>query len=174
MTANTHTGDDIAALFEEGRRCFRKPDGLGAVRALEKVIDLDPAYRHPDGDNPYFYLGKINEVESRYKDAIALYTQALANDPWDEESLIGRGSCLSVTGQQDRAIADFEKVLAIPSKHRRAPVQHLLYAIAENYRQKNDYAAALHWGQQALEKEPDNFRHQELVKEMQARLIVKP
>ncbi|MCB2166216.1 MAG: tetratricopeptide repeat protein [Deltaproteobacteria bacterium] len=172
MTAQPPPGDDIAALFEEGRRCFRKPDGLGAVRALEKVIDLDPAYRHPDGDNPYFYLGKINEVESRYKDAIALYSQALANDPWDEESLIGRGSCLSVTGQQDRAIADFEKVLAIPSKHRRAPVQHLLYAIAENYRQKNDYAAALHWGQQALEKEPDNFRHQELVKEMQARLMV--
>ena len=121
MTAQPPPGDDIAALFEEGRRCFRKPDGLGAVRALEKVIDLDPAYRHPDGDNPYFYLGKIHEVESRYKDAIALYSQALANDPWDEESLIGRGSCLSVTGQQDRAIADFEKVLAIPSKHRRAP-----------------------------------------------------
>jgi len=172
MTAQPPPGDDIAALFEEGRRCFRKPDGIGAVRALEKVIDRDPAYRHPDGDNPYFYLGKIHEVESRYKDAIALYSQALANDPWDEESLIGRGSCLSVTGQQDRAIADFEKVLAIPSKHRRAPVQHLLYAIAENYRQKNDYAAALHWGQQALEKEPDNFRHQELVKEMQARLMV--
>jgi len=164
---------DIAALFEEGRRCFHKPDGLGAVRALEKVIDLDPAYRHSDGDNPYFYLGKICEVESRYKDAIMFYSQGLTNDPWDEESLIGRGSCLSVTGQQDRAIADFKKVLAIPDQHRRAPVQHLLYAIAENYRQKQDFAAALHWGQQALDKDPDNFRHQELVKEMQARLMAR-
>ena len=173
MAEKTPPGEDLAELFEEGRRCFRKPDGLGAVRALEKVIDLDPAYRHPDGDNPYFYLGKIHEVESRYKDAIALYTQALALDPWDEESLIGRGSCLSVTGQQDRAIADFRKVLAIPARHRRAPVQHLLYAIAENYRQKHDYAAALHWGKQALDREPDNFRHQELVKEMQARLMTK-
>lgn len=170
MTPKNPIGDDIAELFEEGRRCFRQPDGLGAVRALEKVIDLDPAYRHPDGDNPYFYLGKINEVESRYKDAIALYSQALAIDPWDEESLIGRGSCFSVTGQQDRAIVDFEKVLAIPSQHRRAPVQHVLYAIAENYRQKKDYAEALLWGQQALNKEPDNLRHQELVKAMQARL----
>lgn len=173
MIAKPPPGNDIAELFEDGRRRFRKPDGLGAVRALEKVIDLDPAYRHPDGDNPYFYLGKIHEVESRYKDAIALYSQALAIDPRDEESLIGRGSCLSVTGQQDRAIADFEKVLAIPAQHRRAPVQHLLYAIAENYRQKEDYAEALHWGQQALAKEPDNFRHQELVKEMQARMMVK-
>ena len=173
MTKTQPPQDDIAALFEEGRRCFRQPDGLGAVRALEKVIDLDPAYRHPDGDNPYFYLGKINEVESRYKSAIALYTQALAIDPWDEESLIGRGSCLSVTGQPDRAITDFKKVLAIPDQHRRAPVQHLLYAIAENYRQKKDYAAALHWGQQALDKEPENYRHQELVKAMQVKLQAK-
>lgn len=170
MSAKPPPGNDIAELFEDGRKCFRKPDGLGAVRALEKVIDLDPAYRHPDGDNPYFYLGKIHEVERRYKDAIALYSQALAIDPRDEESLIGRGSCLSVTGQQDRAIADFEKVLAIPAQHRRAPVQHLLYAIAENYRQKKDYASALLWGQQALDKEPDNFRHQELVKAMQVQL----
>jgi tetratricopeptide (TPR) repeat protein len=171
MTAKSPSGEDLAKLFEEGRRCFRKPDGMGAVRALQKLIDLDPAYRHSDGDNPYFYLGKINEVESRYTDAIALYTQALAVDPWDEESLIGRGSCLTVTGRQDRAIADFKRVLAIPDRHRRAPVQHLLYAIAENFRQKHDYAAALHWGQQALAKEPENFRHQELVKEMQARLM---
>ncbi len=78
-----------------------------------------------------------------------------------------------MTGQQDRAIADFERVLAIPAQHRRAPVQHLLYAIAENYRQKKDYASALLWGQQALDKAPDNFRHQELVKDMQARLMVK-
>lgn len=164
---------DIAALFEEGRRCFLKPDGVGAVRALEQVIDLDPAYRHPDGDNPYFYLGKISEVESRYQDAVGFYTRALALDPWDEESLIGRGSCLSVTGQQDGAIADFRKVLAIPVRHRRAPEQDLLYAIAENYRQKKDYAAALHWGQQALDKAPDNYRHQELVKAMQARMMAK-
>ena len=162
--------NQIAELFEEGRRCFRQPDGLSAVRALEQVIDLDPAYRHTDGDNPYFYLGKINEVESRYKDAIALYSQALALDPWDEESLIGRGSCLSVTGKQDRAIADFEKVLAIPDQHRRAPVEHILYAIAENYRQIKDFANALMWGQQALDKDPNNYRHQELVKAMQARL----
>ncbi|MGD9331750.1 MAG: tetratricopeptide repeat protein [Desulfobacterales bacterium] len=170
MIHKSNIDEDIAALFEKGRRCFRQPDGLGAVRALEKVIDLDPAYRHPDGDNPYFYLGKIHEVESRYKDAITLYSQALAIDPRDEESLIGRGSCFSVTGQQDRAIADFEKVLALPAQHRRVPVQHLLYAIAENYRQKKDYAEALLWGQQALDKEPDNYRHQELVKAMQARL----
>ena len=65
-----------AEWFEQGRKCFHKPDGVGAVKALEQVIDLDPGYRHPDGDNPYFYLGKIHEVEGRMDDAIVNYTRA--------------------------------------------------------------------------------------------------
>ncbi len=161
---------NAAGWFDEGIRCFRKPDGVGAVRAFRRVIDLDPAYRHHDGDNPYFYLGKIHEVEGDLDLAVAMYTRALALDAWDEESLIGRGSCLTVQQAYDRAIADFRKALAIPTPHRRVPTEHLLYAIAENYRQKKDYASALIWGQRALDEDPDNFRHQELVKAMQVEL----
>ncbi|MBL0715467.1 MAG: tetratricopeptide repeat protein [Desulfosarcina sp.] len=156
--------------FEEGVRCFKKPDGVGAVRAFRRVIEMDPAYRHNDGDNAYFYMGKIHEVEGDLDPAVAMYTRALALDPWDEESLIGRGSCLTVRQEYDRAITDFRKALAIPAPHRRAPVQHLLSAIAENYRLMKDYANALMWGHRALDEEPDNFRHQELVKAMQAKL----
>ncbi len=162
--------ESVAEWFEEGIRCFQKPDGVGAVRAFRQVIELDPGYRHTDGDNAYFYLGKIHEVEGDLDLAVGMYTRALALDAWDEESLIGRGSCLTVQKAHDRAIADFSKAMAIPDAHRRAPVQHLLYAIAENYRQKSDYASALMWGQRALDAEPDNFRHQELVKAMQVKL----
>lgn len=156
--------------FKEGVRCFKKPDGVGAVRAFRRVIELDPGYRHGDGDNAYFYMGKIHEVEGDLDLAVGMYTRALALDAWDEESLIGRGSCLTVQKAHDRAIADFRKALSIPDAHRRAPVQHLRYAIAENYRQKEDYASALMWAQQALDEDPDNFRHQELVKALQAKL----
>ena len=59
----------VAEWFEEGIRCFNKPDGPNAIAAFENVIDKEPAYRHPDGDNPYFYLGKIcaycNEQERK-------------------------------------------------------------------------------------------------------------
>jgi tetratricopeptide (TPR) repeat protein len=160
----------IEDWFEEGVRCFKKPDGVGAVRAFRRVIALDPGYRHTDGDNAYFYMGKIHEVEGDLDLAVGMYTRALALDAWDEESLIGRGSCLTVQKAHDRAIADFRKALSIPDAHRRAPVQHLLYAVAENYRQKEDFASALMWGQRALDKDPGNFRHQELVKAMQAKL----
>lgn len=164
------TPETVADWFEEGVRCFKKPDGVGAVRALRRVIELDPGYRHADGDNAYFYMGKIHEVEGDLDLAVGMYTRALALDAWDEESLIGRGSCLTVQKAHDRAIADFRKALSIPDARRRAPMQHLLYAIAENYRQKEDFARALMWGQQALDEDPDNFRHQELVKAMQVKL----
>lgn len=162
--------ETVTEWFEKGARCFRDGDGVSAVAAFRRVIELDPSYRHGDGDNAYFYMGKIHEVEGDIDKAVAMYDRALGLDPWDEESLIGRGSCFTVKRNHDAAIADFRKVLQIPDPHRRAPLKHLYYAIAENLRQKKDYAAALDWGRRALAEDPDNFRHQELVKDVTARL----
>lgn len=162
--AENESPRSAADWFEQGRKCFHIPDGVGAVEALERVIDLDPAYRHPDGDNPYFYLGKIHEVEGKLEAAVMHYTRALAVDPADEESLIGRGSCYTVTREHDLALADFFNLLKMPDRLRKVPRKHLLYAIAENYRRMEDWGQALYWGQKALAADPDNHRHQELVK----------
>jgi tetratricopeptide (TPR) repeat protein len=168
--AQEKTSRTIAEWFEEGRRCFSKPDGVAAIKALERVIDRDPAYCHPDGDNPYFYLGKIHEVEGRLEEAIVNYSRALAVNPHDEESLIGRGSCHTATKKHTDAIEDFSKVLQFPDQKRRVPKKHLFYVIAENYRQLEDWGMALFWGQKALHADPGNQRHQELFKEIQAKL----
>lgn len=165
-----------AEWFNEGLKCFNKPDGIGAVRAFEAVIEMDPAYRHTDGDNPYFYLGKISEIEGRIDDAVRFYASALILDPYDEESLIGRGSCYTVKKSHDLAVSDFKKVLNIPAEIRNAPLKHVLYAIAENYRQQKDFLNALLWGEKALSEDPDNHRHQQLVTEAkkQIRDLQKP
>jgi tetratricopeptide (TPR) repeat protein len=160
----------VAEWFELGRKCFQKPDGVGAIKAMERVIDLDPAYQHPDGDNPHFYLGKIHEMENRIEAAIMYYCRALAVDPYDEESLIGRGSCYTVNRQHQLAISDFVKLLKVPAQLRRVPREHLLYAVAENYRQLEDWENAAHWGKQALEADPTNQRHQQLMQEVLAKL----
>jgi len=140
---NDDTRRSAADWFNEGLRCFNKPDGLGAVRAFEAVVEIDSAFRHKDGDNPYFYLGKISEIEGRLNDAILLYSRALALDPYDEESLIGRGSCYTVKKNHELAVADFKKVLDI---------------------------LALYWGEKALAEDPDNYRHQELVSEVKKQM----
>ena len=156
--------------FAEGVRCFHKPDGVAAVAALEKVVDLDPGYRHPNGDNPYFYLGKIHEVEGNLEKAVVLYSRALAVDPIDEESLIGRGSCYTVLKRHQDAIDDFSRLLNFPDQHRRVARKNLLYVIAENYRQLEDWGQAVHWGRLAVDADPGNERHQELLKAVQARV----
>jgi len=165
-----NTRRSAADWFNEGLRCFNKPDGIGAVRAFEMVVEMDPAYRHEDGDNPYFYLGKISEIEGRIDDAIMLYSSALTLNPYDEESLIGRGSCYTVKKNHEVAVADFKKVLDIPPKIRNAPLKDVLYAIAENYRQQMDYPNALHWGEKALSEEPRNYQYQELVAEIKKQM----
>jgi len=91
-------------------------------------------------------------------------------DLYDEESLIGRGSCYTVKKNHEGALADFKKVLDIPPESRNAPLQHVLYAIAENYRQQKDFSTALHWGEKALSKDPNNNRHQELVDEVKKQM----
>ncbi len=152
--------------FEYGRQCFHKPDGLEAVRALEKVCDMNPRYVHSDGDNPYFYLGKINEVEGNMADAIMFYARALTVDFWDEESLIGRGGCYTATGKNAEAVEDFKKALQIPDNKRRCPKKHLFYVIAENYRQMEEWGQAIYWGQLALQADPGNERHKQLLESL--------
>jgi tetratricopeptide (TPR) repeat protein len=167
---NNLTQGTAADWFNEGLRCFKKPDGVKAIRAFEAVIAIDPAYRHEDGDNPYFYLGKISEIEGRLDDAIQLYSRALALNPLDEESLIGRGSCYTVKKNHESAVTDFKKVLDIPAEVRNVPINYVLYAIAENYRQQKNYPKALYWGEKALAEDPNNYRHQQLVAEAKKQL----
>ena len=163
-----------AEWFEQGRRCFHKPDGVGAVKAMERVVDMDPAYCHQDGDNPHFYLGKIHEVEGRLDTAIMHYTRALAVNPNDEESLIGRGSCFTVTQQHERAIDDFTRLLSIPDRMRKVPPKHLYYVIAENYRRLQQWGEAIYWARKAHDADPGNERHRQLLKEITANLKNRP
>lgn len=160
----------VTDWFNEGLRCFNEPDGVGAVRAFEEVVRINPVYRHGDGDNPYFYLGKIAEIEGRIDDAIVFYSRALTLNPHDEESLIGRGSCYTVNKNHKAAVVDFKKVLELPSKGRNSPMQHVLYAIAENYRQQKDFPSALHWGERALWEDSENDLYRQLVADVKKQM----
>ena len=73
-------------------------------------------------------------------------------DAWDEESLIGRGSCYTVTGRNAKAIEDFSKLLSVPDKDRKVPRKHLLYVIAENYRKMEEWGQAVYWAKLAPER----------------------
>lgn len=158
----------LSEWFEFGRRCFHAHDGVEAIRALLKVTGNNPAYRHTDGDNPYFYLGKIHEVEGRLRQAIIYYTRALAVDPFDEDSLIGLGTCHTITGQHQAAIYNFEYLLRFPKGRRKIPQKHLFLMLAENYRRTDNWVQAIFWGQLAKDAHAGNERQQELYGQLMA------
>lgn len=139
----------------EGIRCFHLPDGIKAVAALRKSIEMVPEHREANGDTAYFYLGKIYEVEGRLESAIELYSKALTLWPEDEESLIGRGSCFYARGHFDNALADFEKVLAFPPDGRNVNPADLYYGLGLCHFQKKEYQKALEYAKRALESSPD-------------------
>ncbi|MEZ4527198.1 MAG: tetratricopeptide repeat protein [Desulfobacterales bacterium] len=139
----------------EGIRCFHLPDGVKAVEALNKSIEINPKHRESNGDTAYFYLGKIYEVEGRLEGAAELYSKALSLWPEDEESLIGRGSCFYVRGDYDRAVADFEKVLAIPQNRRNVSPPELYYGLALSWSQKGEYGKAAAFAKRAIDESPD-------------------
>lgn len=152
----------ISEWFQKGINAFQKPDGIAAVEAFRKVISLNPSYRHSDGDNAFFYLGKINEVEGDLEDAIVMYTRALSLDCRDEESLIGRGSCYTVLNQPENAISDFKKVISLGT-NRRTSVDQIYYAIGENYRKQGKWPRAWKWGKMAQSENPQSDLIKKLV-----------
>ena len=156
--------------FELGRQCFHRPDGVAAVNAFKRVIDMDPRYCHSDGDTPYFYLGKIYEVEGRLPEAIVHYSRALAINSHDEESMIGRASCCTVMGRHEEAISDLNHLLQRPENQRKVPRKLLLYVMAENYRRMENWGQAVYWGQQALDADPGNSEFQKLLEDIQAKV----
>jgi tetratricopeptide (TPR) repeat protein len=158
----------LAEWFEHGRRCFYAPDGTGAIQAMLKVTRNNPGYRHTDGDNPYYYLGKIHEVEGRLQHAIVFYSRALAVDPLDEDSLIGLGTCHTVTGQHGAAIHDFEYLLRFPKGRRKIPQKHLFFMLSENYRRDDNWVQAIFWGQLAEDADPGNESQRELYESLLA------
>lgn len=166
--APTRRPRTLSEWFEYGRLCFHQPDGIKAVAALERVTRCHPAYRHPDGDNPYYYLGKIHEVENRLRAAIVLYSRALGVDYLDEDSLIGRGTCYTVTGQHEAAIHDFERLLRFPMRRRSQPDKHIFLMLAENHRRQDRWGEAIFWREMARDAAPGDENQQLLYEALMA------
>ena len=102
--------DDAVTYFHTGDRQFM----ITSFFMFQKVIEKNPEYMNPDGDNAYYYLGlmyrnNLNELDA----AIEHFTKAIELDPNDCLALKERGFCWAEKGDMKKALADYKKAKII-------------------------------------------------------------
>lgn len=77
---------------------------------FQNIIKRDPKYKSADGDNPYFYLGRIHDSNLKDMDtAIKCYNKSLKLFPKDTFTIERRGFCRLKKNKYDLAIKDLMK-----------------------------------------------------------------
>src|SRR5207244_915229 len=82
------------------------------LNALKSVAD-----REPSNAQPRIQLGNLYFDAERYDDAVSWYSEALKLAPRDVDVSTDLGVCYYYTNQPDKALAQFDKSLAIDPKH---------------------------------------------------------
>src|SRR5437868_7030581 len=82
------------------------------VTALKSVAE-----KNPKDPGPRSQLGNLYFDAERYDDAIKWYTEAFTLAPNDVNVSTDLGVCYYYTNQPDKALAQFDKSLAVDPKH---------------------------------------------------------
>ena len=104
---------EIDDLFREAVDFFHIGDAKFVKTSyfmFQNILERNPKYRSADGDNPYFYLGRIHDYYLKDKGtAIKFYTQSLKLFPKDTYAIECRGFCRLKKNKYDLAIKDLIK-----------------------------------------------------------------
>ncbi len=115
------------------------------ILALEKEVASNP-----DNVDAMIELGDIYFDNSRYQEAIAIFTKAEKIAPANIHILNDLGVLLMNTNAYDAALEKFKAVLDIDPSH-----SHSLYYVGIVYRTKGDQDKALQTFEQVLSLNPD-------------------
>jgi tetratricopeptide (TPR) repeat protein len=104
---------EIDELFQMAVGDFNDSD-LQSVKTsyfmFKKIVERNPKFKGDDGDNAFYYMGRIHE---HYLDeidtAIQYYTRSLELSPDDVDSFENRGICRLRKKQYEMALKDIRK-----------------------------------------------------------------
>src|SRR5205085_1759835 len=90
-------------------------DRLGAVRSLEKAVELDPGHT-----GALFQLGHANDLAGNDEDAITYYERCLSHPPVHTGVLMNLGVLYEDSDKYDKAVDCYRKVLNANPSHEHA------------------------------------------------------
>jgi tetratricopeptide (TPR) repeat protein len=105
---NRTTASDILIHFNQGVDLSHQRDYVKAIRAYQKVIELDPGYAEA-----YNNLGIIYHETGDSDRALAAYQKAIETNPRYEKALNNLGVLLYLKGRYEESKQAFQKALAI-------------------------------------------------------------
>lgn len=133
-------------FFERGKYELAAANFAECLRAKNSYPDaLDWAVKS------YLKLGEQTQLSDVQK-TINNLNEALRLNPQNKDARFLLGKIYKETGQTDKAIEQFLKVITIDSAYREA--NHL---VAQAYREKGDYENALKYFDQELKNDPSNY-----------------
>jgi tetratricopeptide (TPR) repeat protein len=96
------------AGIEEAAEKIGKGDLDGAIAAAEKVLE-----KSPDDPNALYYLGLAHVGQKAYSDAVGPLTQVTQLSPEFPGAWVALGDCYRQLGEPEKALAAYEKNLAL-------------------------------------------------------------
>lgn len=112
--AKPHYSKNPKLKILEGRLDAEKADQLSISKKYEEALHFyNQALKH--GEHYYYnrQKGKVLVKLKRYKEAINAFDKSLQERPYDTETLLSRGYSYLMSGDCQKAIADFDLVIEI-------------------------------------------------------------
>lgn len=135
---------EIVRLFNSGVTFYQQKEFSKAIRAYEKVIELDPNYVEA-----YNNLGIIYQEMGDLESALKSYRRAIEINPKYEKALNNIGILLHLKGEDEKATEAFNRILAINPNHIESYIN-----LGTLYKKKGLSEKAAHSYQKALAINP--------------------
>lgn len=146
----------IPSLLQLGEVAYHRGDSGACLHYAQKVLEVAP--RDADALN---LAGKAHLLRGHYRRARRMFGRALHIDSRHVRAAHNMALVDYYEGQTDRAIAGWERALAMD------PMFELtLVVLMETYVEKGDLEKAIHYGERAWDVHPDHFETVQVLSQM--------
>ncbi|MCL2705200.1 MAG: tetratricopeptide repeat protein [Spirochaetaceae bacterium] len=120
--------------------------------------EMEEAVKYnPDNSQAHFFIGKINKDSHNFTAAITAFEKAQKDPEQKIKSIIEKGVCSMMSGKNDMAIAEFERIIRLSKEATDNEVIHARYFLATCFEKERKIINAIEQWEAINAKKP-NFK----------------
>ena len=123
-----------------------------AKSAMEEAVKYNP-----DNFQAHFFIGKINKDSHNFTAAITAFDKAQKDPEQKIKSIVEKGICSMMTGKNDLAITEFERIIRLSKEATESEILHARYFLATCYEKERKVLNAIEQWEAINAKKP-NFK----------------